>query len=259
MRPARRAARAVRRRGRAAPGAASRRGRGAAARRWRCGARRRTTAATSARSVGVAACDASSTPSSVSHCAPGSASVAVRTTTVPPPAATACTPGSSVSASSAPSGVRRQTWIDVGVVDRVGDEHDARRRRRSATDAHLQVGRRDRLAVDEQPAGAVAVGARDERAVGQRGAGTPATSSTQTSSRSSNSDARSRRSPGRRRSTSTRPLVARLHGGDQRRRRSSCTSARYGNASRSHSTSTTEPSRPTTCSETSALAVPAAG
>ena len=44
---------------------------------------------------------------------PARPSVAVRTTTVPPPAATACTPGSSVSASSVPSAVRRQTWIDV--------------------------------------------------------------------------------------------------------------------------------------------------
>ena len=68
---------------------------------------------TSARTTGVAANEASSTPSSVSHCAPGSASVAVRTTIVPPPAATPCTPGSSVSASSAPSGDHRQTWIDV--------------------------------------------------------------------------------------------------------------------------------------------------
>ena len=59
--------------------------------------------------TGVAAADVSSTPSSVSHWAPGSASVAVRTTTVPPPAATVCAPGSSVSASSSPETVRRQT------------------------------------------------------------------------------------------------------------------------------------------------------
>ena len=77
------------------------------------GARRGTTGGRRRAPTGVAACDASSTPSSVSHCAPGSASVAVRTTTVPPPAATACTPGSSVSASSSPSGVRRQTWSTV--------------------------------------------------------------------------------------------------------------------------------------------------
>ena len=54
-----------------------------------------------------------------------------------------------------------------GVVDRVGQEHDA-----GTVDgldgAHLQVGWRHRLAVDEQPAGTVAVGAGDERAVGRQ-------------------------------------------------------------------------------------------
>ena len=53
-----------------------------------------------------------------------------------------------------------------GVVERVGREHDPR-----PVDgrhgADLEVGRRDRLAVDEQAAGAVAVGALDERAVGR--------------------------------------------------------------------------------------------
>ena len=101
------------RRGRRARGAVSRRARRAAARRWRCDGRPRNDRCTSARTTGVAANDVSSTPSRVAHCAPGSASVAVRTTIVPPPAATVWTPGSSVSASSCPSGVRRQTCSTV--------------------------------------------------------------------------------------------------------------------------------------------------
>ena len=123
-------------------------------------------------------------PSRVAHCPPGSASVAVRTTTVPPPAATACTPGSSVSASSPPSGDHRQTWIDVASSMLVGGEHDAGPVDRG-DGADLQVGRRHRLAVDQQAPGPIAVGARDERAVAQRCAGTPGTRSTHASSRSS--------------------------------------------------------------------------
>ena len=120
----------ARRTGRAARAAASRRGRVAAARPWRSADRRRTTRCTSARTLGVAANVASSTPSSVAHCAPGSSSVAVRMTIVPPPAATACTPGSSVSASSS-SAVPMAPDVDRrGVVERVGGERRSRVRRR---------------------------------------------------------------------------------------------------------------------------------
>ena len=48
-----------------------------------------------------------------------------------------------------------------GVVDRVGDEHDTAAIGGDDR-ADLEVGRGDRLAVDEQPAGAVPVGAVDE-------------------------------------------------------------------------------------------------
>ena len=137
-----------------------------------------------ARSAGAAAwrSDVSSVPSSVAHCTRGSRSVVVRMTTVPPPAATACTPGSSVSGSSSPS-TSPPHVEHGGVVDRVGEEHDARPVDRR-DGAHLQLGRGDRRAVDEQSAGAVAVGARDELAVSGPRRGTPGTSSTQASSTS---------------------------------------------------------------------------
>ena len=108
---------------------------------------------------------------------------------------------------------RRQTWIDVAssmalAVNAMPGAVDG------GHGAHLQVGRRDRLAVDEQAAGAVAVGARHERAVGEqpRHAGHELDPDVVVVLEQRR---RSRRSPGRRASTVDRPLVARLHGDDQ--------------------------------------------
>ena len=111
--PARPARREARRTGRGARGAASRRDRSAGAPPSPAAAHRGTRSVAPCASVGPSRATTSSTPSSVSHCAFGSASVAVRTTTVPPPAATPCTPGSSVSASRLPSTDRRHTCSTV--------------------------------------------------------------------------------------------------------------------------------------------------
>ena len=127
----------------------------------------RTTAGASARSERRARrTSVSSMPSSVAHCAPR---LGERRRADDDRAAAG---GDGVDAGLVGQrlelavGVHRHTWSDGGVVDRVGEEHDARPVD-GRDGAHLQVGRRHRLAVDEQPAGAVAVGARDERAVGR--------------------------------------------------------------------------------------------
>ena len=143
-----------------------------------------------------------------------------------------------------------------GVVDGVGGERDARRRRSTATDRTWRS------------AGVTGSPPTSSRRAPSRSAhvttvpsgsspGTPATSSTQTSSWSSKATSVAP-VPGSTRSTCTARwsrdwTVAMRPASDQR------TSARYGSCSRSHSTSTIEPSRAMTCSVTSALGVPAAG
>ena len=116
------------------------------------------------------------------------------------------------------------------------------------------------LAVDEQPAGAVAVGGRHQRAVGQLG-GHAGHELDPGCRRSSHSATSWRRSPGR-------PRAPRATAGrgdcTVSRRRPGWPSARRrgtGTCWRSHSTSTSARprSRRTTCSVTSALSVPAAG
>ena len=165
--------------------AASRRGRGGAARRWPGARSPPNDSRTSARSDGVAACRAQLDAverlplrarlgqrrrAHDDRAAAGGDRVHAR---LVGQRLAACRPAS-----------RRQTWIDVAssswlAVNTIPGAVDGRH------GAHLQVGRRDRLAVDEQAAGAVAVGARDERAVGQRAGARRATSSTQMSSWSS--------------------------------------------------------------------------
>ena len=221
------AVRADHRTDRAAPAAASRRGRGAGAPRSPAVARRANDSETSSaqRSASPRA-DAARRRRASSHCAPR---LGERGRAHDDGAAAG---GGRVHAGFVGQrvepavGVSRQTCGDVA--SSIGLAMNTTPAAIDGDDgAHLQVGRRDRLAVDEQPPGAVAVGAR-ARARRRREARHAGTSSTHASSWSAK---RTLGRPGRRvdASTSSRAGRARLHRDDQPGA-DQCTSARYGNA-----------------------------